>query len=201
MAAVDGGIVRSAEWRRVREFALGIRDSPTALAVQGEAGAGKSTLWRAGLEAAAGAGHRLLRSEPSASEADMSFAGLSDLLTVVLPEVAADIPAPQLQALEVALLLRTAERQPPTANAIGLGVLAALRACAAAGAVVVAIDDAQWVDEASIDALAFALRRVGAGPVSLLVAARTEGSADPLTAGLSAAVTRLAQVADRGASR
>jgi hypothetical protein len=46
--------------------------------VQGEAGAGKSTLWRAGVEVAAAAGYRLLRSEPSAGEADLAFTGLSD---------------------------------------------------------------------------------------------------------------------------
>ncbi|MGO8960048.1 MAG: AAA family ATPase [Streptosporangiaceae bacterium] len=183
MPADYGGIVRSAECRRVREFAEGVRDSAAVLALQGEAGAGKSTLWRAGADAAVAAGHRLLRSEPSASESDMSFAGLSDLLTEVLPMVAADIPAPQLEALEVALLLRGAGSQPPTANAVGLAVLACLRACAAAGPVVVAIDDVQWLDEASVDALAFALRRLGAGPMSLLIAARTEASADLLTAG------------------
>ena len=47
----------------------------------------------------------------------------------------------------------------------------------------VAIDDVQWLDEASLEVLAFALRRVPAGPLSLLVAARTEAPADPLTAG------------------
>ena len=183
MAADYGGIVRSAECRRVREFALGARDCPAVLAVQGEAGAGKSTLWRVGVDAALGAGHRLLRSEPSSSESDMSFAGLSDLLTEVLPAVTADIPAPQLEALEVALLLRAAGSQPPTANAVGLAVLACLRACARAGPLVVAVDDVQWLDEASLDALAFALRRMSTGPLSLLLAARTEASADLLTAG------------------
>ncbi len=183
MAAVGGGIVRSAEWRRVREFAQDARSSPAALAVQGEAGAGKSTLWRAGIEAAAAAGHRLLRSEPSASEADLSFAGLCDLLTDALPAMAAEIPGPQREALEIALLLRPAGNEPPTARAVGLAVLAALRACVSEGPVLVAIDDVQWLDEASLDALAFALRRVIGGPLSLLVAARTEAVADPLTAG------------------
>ncbi len=183
MAADHGGIVRSAESRRVREFAQGVRDSPAVLALQGEAGAGKSTLWRVGVDAAGAVGHQLLRSEPSASESDMSFAGLSDLLTDVLPAVAADLPAPQLDALEVALLLRTAGSQPPTANAVGLAVLACLRACAEAGPVVVAVDDVQWLDDASLEAMVFALRRMNAGSLSLLVAARTEGSADLLTAG------------------
>jgi DNA-binding NarL/FixJ family response regulator len=85
---VSGDLVRSAEWRRVRDFARGVGTAPAGLVIQGEAGAGKSTLWRAGIEVAAAAGHRLLRSEPSASESGLSFAGLSDLLTDVLPLVA-----------------------------------------------------------------------------------------------------------------
>jgi pantothenate kinase len=58
VAAVGGGFVRSAEWRRVHDFAVGVqaRTAPAVLAVAGEAGAGKSTLWRAGVEVAAGAG-------------------------------------------------------------------------------------------------------------------------------------------------
>jgi len=144
------------------------------LAVAGEAGAGKSTLWRAGVAAAVDAGQRLLRSEPSASETDLSFAGLSDLLADVLPEVAADIPGPPREALEVALLLRAPGDEPPTARAVGLAVLAALRACVSAGPVLLAIDDVHWLDEASLDALTFALRRVREGPLSVLLAARTD---------------------------
>jgi len=183
VAAVGGDLVRTAEWHRVRDFAHEVRTSPAALAIQGEAGAGKSTLWRAGLEAAAAAGHLLLRSEPSASETDLSFAGLADLLSGVLPRVAEQIPVPQREALEVALLLRPAGDEPPTAHAIGLALLTALRACVSEGPVVVAVDDVQWLDEASLDALAFSLRRVASGPLSVLVAARTEAVADPLTAG------------------
>ena len=183
MAVVGRDLVRATEWGRVRDFAEGGRVSPAALAIQGEAGAGKSTLWRAGMETAAAAGHRLLRSEPSASEADLSFAGLSDLLVGVLPMVAGQIPAPQLEALEIALLLRPAGGEPPAARAVGLAVLAALRGCLAAGPVLIGIDDVQWLDEASLEALTFALRRLPAGPLSLMMAARTEAVADPLTAG------------------
>jgi DNA-binding CsgD family transcriptional regulator len=183
VAAVGGDLVRSAEWRQVRAFAETIRAAPAALAVQGEAGAGKSTLWRAGIQTAATAGYRVLRSEPSASETDLSFAGLSDLLAGVLPLVAEQVPGPQLEALEIALLLRPASGEPPAARAVGLAVLAVLRGCLAEGPVLIAIDDAQWLDEASLEALTFALRRMPGGPLSLLVAARTEGAADPLTAG------------------
>jgi DNA-binding CsgD family transcriptional regulator len=183
VSAVRGDIVRQAEWQRVRDFAASARASPALLTVEAEAGAGKSTLWRAGLAAAADAGHRLLRSEPSAAEADLSFAGLSDLLTGVLPEVTADIPGPQREALEIALLLRPAGDEAPTAHAVGLAVLAALRACVSVGPVLVAIDDVQWLDEASLDALMFALRRLASGPLTVLLAARSEAQADPLTAG------------------
>ena len=176
------GMVRSVEWQRVREFVLGAPPHPAALAITGEAGAGKSTLWRAALEAAADDGVRILRSEPSASEADMSFAGLSDLLGGVLPSVAGELPAPQRDALEVALLLRPAGEQPPTAHAVALGVLAVLRACAAADRLLVAIDDVHWLDEASLDVLTFALRRITA-PLSVLLAARTTAPADPWTVG------------------
>ena len=47
----------------------------------------------------------------------------------------------------------------------------------------VAIDDVQWLDQASLDALTFSFRRVASGPLALLAAARTEAVADPLTAG------------------
>ena len=107
MAAVRG-IARPAEWHRVREFTANEPTSPAVLAITGEAGAGKSTLWRSGVVAALEAGHLVLRTEPSAGETDMSFAGLSDLLATVLPGVADSVPLPQLEALEVALLLRAA---------------------------------------------------------------------------------------------
>jgi hypothetical protein len=185
VAADNGGIVRSAEWRRVREFAAGAPDraAPALLAIQGEAGAGKSTLWRAGVKAAVDAGCHLLRSEPSVGETDLSFAGLSDLIGEVLPGVAAGIPEPQREALEIALLLRPAGPQPPTARAVRLATLAVLRACLSAGPVLIAIDDVHWLDEASRDALMFALRRITDGPLSVLLAARTEAPADPLTVG------------------
>jgi DNA-binding CsgD family transcriptional regulator len=183
MSAISGDFVRATEWRRVREFATDAagRVTPTALVVEGEAGAGKSRLWRAALAVAAGAGCRVLRSEPSASEADSPFAGLSDLLAGVLPSLADGIPRPQREAIEVALLLRPAGDTAPTAHAIGLAVLAALRSCVDGGPVLLAIDDAQWLDAGSLEALGFALRRIIRGPLSLLLAARCPAPADPLT--------------------
>jgi DNA-binding CsgD family transcriptional regulator len=184
VVAGDGGLVRGAEWRRVREFAVGVPalGESALLVIAGEAGAGKSTLWRAGVAAAAEAGCRVLRSEPSASDAGSPFAGLSDLLSGVLEGAAGEIPGPQREALEVALLLRPAGETPPTSHAVGLAVLAVLRSCLDAGPVLLAVDDVQWLDAASVEALAFAARRVTAGRLGVLLAARTEAAADPLTA-------------------
>jgi len=129
------------------------------------------------------AGCRVLRSEPAVTEADASFAGLSDLLSVVLPGVAAGIPPPQLEALETALLLRPAAGRPPAASAVGLAVLSALRSCLSEGPVLIAIDDVQWLDADSLGALTFALRRIHYGPLGVLITARTDAPGDPLTAG------------------
>ena len=183
MSAINGDFVRAAEWRSVREFATDAasRVTPAALVVEGEAGAGKSRLWRAALAVAADTGCRVLRSEPSASEADSPFAGLSDLLAGILPALADGIPQPQREALEVALLLRPAADTAPTAHAIGLAVLAALRSCVHDGPVLLAIDDVQWLDAGSLEALGFALRRLTSGPLSVLLAARCPAPADPLT--------------------
>ena len=181
VVAVGGDLVRYAEWRQVHEFAEGVRARPRS----GPAGRGG----RGQVHVVAGRnrGGRRGRSSRAAQralgrEADLSFAGLSDLLIEVLPQVDAQILGPQRDALEIALLLRPAGDEPPTAHAVGLAVLAALRGCLSEGPVLVAIDDVQWLDEASLDALAFAFRRVTSGPLSLLVAARTETAADPLTA-------------------
>lgn len=183
MVTSGDGLVRAAEGRRVGEFAAGLRarEEPGLLTIAGEAGAGKSTLWRMGIAAATETGCRVLRSEPSASDADAPFAGLSDLLSGVLPEVASGIPGPQREALEVALLLRPAGDKPATAHTVGLAVLAALRWCRDTGPVLVAIDDVQWLDAGSVEALAFALRRITTGPLGVLLAVRTEAPADPLT--------------------
>ncbi|MCW2934854.1 MAG: putative HTH-type transcriptional regulator, partial [Actinomycetia bacterium] len=191
--AAGSDFVRAAEWQRVRAFAgdAATRKEPAALVIMGEAGAGKSSLWHGAVETAAESGCLVLRSEPSAREADSSFSGLSDLMAEALPAVADGIPAPQLEALEIALLLRPSGDEPPATHVIGRAVLAALRSLAVRGPVLLAIDDVQWLDMSSQEALAFALRRTAAGPqsalppvaLSMLLSARTEAAADPRTVG------------------
>ena len=177
-----GGIVRATEWRRVQDFIIEEGHSPSVLVIEGEAGAGKSTLWRYGVELAAGRGDQVLRSDPSENEYDLAFAGLSDLLADVMPSIGPAIPPPQREALEVTMLLRSSTGVPPPPRAVGAAVLAVLRELALPKKVLVGIDDVQWFDEASLDALVFALRRFDAGPLKMLLTARSE-VADPLSVG------------------
>ena len=173
-------IVRPDEWRQVGEFVRTEHRGPAGFVIEGEPGSGKSTLWDGGIDAACELEHQVLRSQPSSSETDLSYAGLSDLLSKILPQVLDAIAAPQREALEVALLLRSEGAQPVTAHAIGLAVLSALPATAANSPVLIAIDDVHWLDQASLDTLTFAMRRLGNEPVRLLLAARGGWAVDPL---------------------
>ncbi len=148
-------------------------ESPAALVIEGEAGIGKSTLWGAGVTEAMRRGDVVLSVRPAQSEAQMSFAGLGDLLDPVADALLPRLEAPQRTALEVALLRRVPAGVPPNEREIGAAVLALLRVLAADAAVLIAIDDVQWLDRASGEVLAFALRRLREEAISVLVTRRT----------------------------
>jgi len=147
--------------------------TPAALVIEGEAGIGKSTLWGFGVTEAMRRGDVVLSVRPAQSEARMSFAGLGDLLDPVADMLLPRLGAPQRTALEVALLRRVPAGVPPNEREIGAAVLALLRVLAADAAVLLAIDDVQWLDRASAEVLAFALRRLRSESVSVLITRRT----------------------------
>ena len=84
----------------VREVALG----PAALLVEGEAGIGKTTVWRTSCALAEQEGYRILMARPAQPDERLSFVGLSDLLMEIEPERFAALPKPQRLALDAALL-------------------------------------------------------------------------------------------------
>ncbi|MDA0167011.1 LuxR C-terminal-related transcriptional regulator [Solirubrobacter ginsenosidimutans] len=137
-----------------------------ALVLEGEPGIGKTTLWEAGIDGARSRGVRALVARPNGAEAQLSFAALIDLCEGI---DAGALPAPQRDALEVALLRRSPAGAPPEPHAIGLGLRAVLSAHAP---LLVAIDDIQWLDAPSAQALAFAARRLEGEPVTFLLARR-----------------------------
>jgi DNA-binding CsgD family transcriptional regulator len=152
---------------------------PTALVLEGEAGIGKSTLWLAGVEAARERGLRVLSSRPAEAERGLAHVVLSDLFESVLDEVLPALPAPRRHALEVALLLDEAPDEPVDPRTLGVAVRSALEALAERAPVVLAVDDVQWLDPSSAGALAFALRRIAADNVLLLLARRLVDGAQP----------------------
>lgn len=168
---------REAELARLDSF-LAAAAVPAALVIEGEAGAGKTTLWAEAVRRARATGCRVLTCSPSEPEAKLSFQGLADLLGPVVEAALADLPPIQRRALEVALLLQEPGREPAEQRTVGAATLGALRALAASGPVLLAIDDMQWLDPPSEAALAFAARRLGDVSVSALVAMRLGGRQD-----------------------
>jgi DNA-binding CsgD family transcriptional regulator len=154
------------------------RPLPGALLIDGDAGMGKTTLWRRGVAEAADRSYRVLACRPAESEVPMSFAALADLLDGALAEVVEALPGPQRRALEAALQLSESPGVPPSRHAIALGFLTAVRELAAGRPTLIAIDDVQWLDEASSAVLRFAARRLDEEPVRFLLAHRTESSAE-----------------------
>ena len=147
--------------------------SPHAgLVLEGDPGVGKTSLWEHGIARGRDHGMRVLLTRASGAETRLSFAALIDLLEEVSSEELASLPAPQLHALEVALYRRDPAGRPPEGTAIALGLLTALRALAAEDRVLVAVDDLQWLDRASAEALAFAARRLDPAAVTFLLARR-----------------------------
>ena len=141
-----------------------------ALVVHGEAGVGKSAL----LEHVAGAASDLqvARAAGVASEMQLAFAGLH-LLCAPLLDRLASLPGPQRDALETAFGLR--EGAAPDRFLVGLAVLTLLSEAAEPKPLLCVVDDAQWLDAASAQALGFAARRLAAEPVGLILAAREPG--------------------------
>jgi len=146
------------------------------LVLRGEAGIGKTAL----LEWAAGrAGNmRLARVAGVQAEMGMGFAGLHQLLVPFLDGLD-ELPGPQRQALGSAFGLVAGP--PPDRFLVGLATLTLLTDAAAAQPVLCLVDDAQWLDQVSVEVLGFIARRLYADRVAVLFTVREgEGEAAAL---------------------
>ena len=173
-------IGRDDELALLGNFVSALATGPAAFVLVGEAGVGKTTLWRAGADAARERGCRVLETRPSEAEARLAFAGLGDLLEPALDDLLDALPVPQADALRVALLLKRPTGAPPNERGVALAFLNALRELAADRPTVVAVDDLQWLDSPSAAVLAFAWRRLRDEPAGLLASRRT-GEPAPLS--------------------
>ena len=127
------------------------------LVMRDEAGVGKTALLE--YMAARARGCRLARVTGVPSGMELAFAGLHELCAPMLDR-AECLPVPQREALR---------------TAFGLAVLSLLLEVAAERPLVCVIDDGQWLDHASAQALGFVARRLATDPVGLVFAARDPG--------------------------
>ena len=137
------------------------------LVIRGEAGIGKTALLQ---HCARQAGDcRVVQIAGVESEFEMPFAAVHQLCRPMVGQLAA-IPGPQQDAMNVAFGL--AAGNPPDRFFVGLAVLSLLTEVAAEQPLVCLVDDAQWLDEASSQVLAFVGRRLLAEAVVLVFAVR-----------------------------
>jgi DNA-binding CsgD family transcriptional regulator/tetratricopeptide (TPR) repeat protein len=168
-------IGREAGLARLRELVDPVPQASRVLVVTGEAGMGKTVLLADAARQARSAGMRVLSVTGRESESKLAFAGLHQLLRPVLSRAAA-LPGRQAQALQGALGLAA---DPVAAEPLltGVAVLTLLSDLSERSPVLVAADDAHWLDRSSLDALAYAASRLDAERVVVLVGAR--GQAPP----------------------
>lgn len=164
---------RTAEQRRMAELLAGARlGSSGVLLVRGEAGIGKTAL----LDDTGGrAGDMtVLRFSGTDAESTLGFSGLHQLLLPAL-KLIDELPAPQADALAVALMLRNGPA--PERFAIGAATLSLLSRFARDRPLLAIVDDAHLLDPPSAEALRFVARRLVADPIALVFGVRSdEGS-------------------------
>lgn len=166
---VNGLFGRAAETRLVDALLGATRDGQgRSLLLLGDPGIGKTALLDYAARAASD--FTVLRARGMESETEISFSGLSELLRPLLDRVGS-LPTRQAEALESALAIG-----PPVSGdrfAVAAATLSLLAAAAVDRPVLALVDDLQWLDTSSAEALLFAARRVDAEPIAIVFARRS----------------------------
>ncbi|MFG1933392.1 AAA family ATPase [Mycobacterium sp. NPDC048908] len=142
------------------------------LVLRGEAGVGKTALLDYLIDISPGC--RCVQVAGVQSDMELAFAGLQQLCAPLLNHLD-ELPEPQREALNVAF--GRGVGAPPDRFLVGLAVLSLMAAAADVQPLLCIVDDAQWLDEVSVQTLAFVARRLLAEPVALVFAARDRGAA------------------------
>jgi hypothetical protein len=145
------------------------RDGQSAvLVLRGEAGIGKTALLQHLMSQAPG--FRVARATGVESEMELAFAGLHQLCAPLLGRLGS-LPEPQRRGLSIAFGLDTGDS--PDRFLVALAALSLLADAAEEQSVLCVVDDAQWLDQASAQALGFVGRRLLAEPIALVFAVRS----------------------------
>jgi DNA-binding CsgD family transcriptional regulator len=151
------------------------------LVVRGEPGIGKTVVLDYAVRRASASDLRVVRASGVESELELAYAALHQLCVPFLDRRLEQLPKPQRDALAVAFGLR--EGPAPDRFLVGLALLSLLAAAAEDQPLACVVDDAQWLDRASVQCLVFAARRLLAEPIALIFAVRGPGG-DPELAAL-----------------
>src|SRR4051794_24438865 len=163
----------------------------SVLVLRGEAGVGKTALLEYVAERASG--FRVARAAGVESEMELAFAGLQQLCAPMLDRLER-LPGPQRDALRLAFGL--SEGAIPDRFLVGLAVQSLLSDVAEERPLVCLVDDMQWLDQASLQALEFVARRLSAESIALVFAVRRSGDGRPLLTGLPELVVEGLGVSD-----
>ena len=185
MSAPDPALTgRPTECQTLDQLLAGARSGRSqVLVLRGEAGIGKTALLD--YVATQATGCRVLQASGVESEMELAFAGLHQLGPLL--DRRENLPDPQRDALATAFGLTTGSA--PDRFLVGLAVLSLLSQAGEHEPVVCLIDDVQWMDQISLQTLAFVARRLLAEPVALVFAVREPADRSEL-AGLPALMVR-----------
>ena len=186
-------IGRGAEWAAIEAQLNEAGDSHGGVVVlRGEAGVGKSTLLEL---AGCRSDFRVLRATGVEAESEFPYATAHQLLLPLLP-LLDQLPDAQADAVRVALGMGTGG--PPDRFLVALGFLSLVSEAAREQPLALLVDDLQWCDRASVDAIFFVGRRLSAEPVALLLALRDEPRAGSELPGALAGAPRFPEILVRG---
>jgi DNA-binding CsgD family transcriptional regulator len=167
---------RATECEALRTLLASARSSNSqAIVLRGEAGVGKTALLEYVVEQASG--FRVAHVAGVESDMELAFAGLQQLCVPLLDHLD-ELPEPQREALSVAF--GRGVGQTPDRFLVGLAVLSLMAAGATRAPLLCVVDDAQWLDQVSVQTIGFVARRLAAEPVALVCSVR-DGGKDVLT--------------------
>lgn len=163
---------REVERDLITAFVVGQVGDEPVLVVRGDPGVGKTVVLDMAADTAVSQGIRVVRAAALEYEADLPFGALNQLLHPLLKEID-ELGATHRQALNVIMGLEPGAM--PSQLIAGAATLALLRAAADQGsAMLMIVDDVQWLDLSSAMALSYAARRWSGSDIRMVVAVRAD---------------------------
>ncbi|MCV7423027.1 AAA family ATPase [Mycobacterium yunnanensis] len=150
---------REAEAQAIADFLSGT-DGSSALAIEGEPGIGKTTLWLAGCDLARELGCHVMSARAADAESVLAYTPLADLLRQVDRATLATLPRPQRSAVDQVLVTADTDTGSTDQRAVAAGLLSVVEALAESAPVLLAVDDLQWLDPSSALVLGYVVRRL-----------------------------------------